>query len=207
MDFEMLDRLAADLMVKRKAHLERELGSVYYHGKRTARLVLALRERVLPGDAQYDESLRLAAMFHDLGKGIEPHARYGAALFREAVRDLLPAEQVAQAARLIESHCDRRPDEPAHDLPARLLQDADLLDHLGVYEIWMNFNYNAHHGLSMEDALAYYQEHLEPFIARHRKMLNFPQSVRVYDDKCAFIRAFVRRMEVEARGEIYGTAD
>lgn len=34
MDFQRLDEIAAKLMKKRKSHVEREIGAVYFHGKR-----------------------------------------------------------------------------------------------------------------------------------------------------------------------------
>ena len=79
MDFARLNALAEGWMRTRQAHLERERGSVYFHGQRVAKGVLELRRRVTE-DASHDEILRAAAIFHDIGKGIEPHAQSGAAL-------------------------------------------------------------------------------------------------------------------------------
>ena len=46
MDFERLNALAEGWMRARQAHLERERGSVYFHGQRVAVGVLELRRRV-----------------------------------------------------------------------------------------------------------------------------------------------------------------
>ena len=70
MDFEQLDELARKLMKKRKSHVEREIGSIYYHGRRVSRLVLELRRLIVPDDDSMDDVLRLAGLFHDVGKGI-----------------------------------------------------------------------------------------------------------------------------------------
>ena len=146
MDFERLNAVAEKLMKHRKAHTMREQGSIYDHGQRVAKLVITLRRAVVPGDESMDDILRLAGIFHDIGKGIEPHAAFGAPIMRQAVKGIVTEEEAREAARLIESHCDRRPSEPVHDVWVRLIQDADLLDHIGTYNIWMDIQYYAHTG-------------------------------------------------------------
>ena len=80
-DYDPLDALAQKLMANHKAHVMRERGFIYRHGRRVARGVILLREAVTPNTSQ-DDALRVAAMFHDVGKGIEPHEQSGAALAR-----------------------------------------------------------------------------------------------------------------------------
>lgn len=202
MDFEQLDQLAQKLMKKRKSHVEREIGSVYYHGRRVSRLVCALRELIVPDDASMDDVLRLAGLFHDVGKGVEPHARYGAVLFREAMRGCdVPDDAVETAARLIAAHCDRRPDEPVHDVWERLLQDADLLDHIGTYTIWMEFNWCAYKETGVDEERKR-MNRIEDYIAENRRLVNFPQSLRIYDEKSDFLRQFAARFNWESRGEL-----
>ena len=206
MNFEQLDLCAQKLMKKRKAHPEREIGSVYFHGARVGQLVLSLRREVAPRDGSMDDVLRLAGMFHDVGKGVEPHERYGAAIFREAMRgfpDVTPEEAEA-AARLIEAHCDRRPQDPDHDLWERLIQDADLLDHIGTYKVWMDFNYAAWREEDIGTVCERMESDMIPrYIVRYRTLLNFPQSVAHYDKKCEFLRDFAARLSAEARGRFY----
>lgn len=203
MDFAALDAVAQKLMKKRKAHPEREQGSIYDHGQRVARLVITLREAVAPGDGSMDDVLRLAAMFHDIGKGIEPHAAFGAPIMRQAVKGLAEEEEAAEAARLIEAHCDRRPGEPVHDIWARLLQDADLLDHIGTYNIWMDIQYYAHTGGGVAAEAEFLRENAQPYAEHHRRQLNFEVSRRIYDDRIGFYLEYARRFQAEARGEVY----
>ena len=203
MDFEKLDAIAQHLMKRRKAHPERETGSVYDHGKRVARLIITLRKAVVPDNDSMDDILRLAVMFHDIGKGIEPHAAYGAPIMMQAVRGLVSEREAQEAARLIEAHCDRRPDEPVHDVWERLLQDADLVDHIGTYNIWMDIQYYAHEGGGVEAEAEFLRENAENYAAHHRKQLNFPVSVRIYDDRIGFYLEYARRFQAEARGEVY----
>ncbi len=203
MDFDRLDALAQKLMKKRKAHPMREPGSIYDHGQRVAKLVLTLRRSVVPDDDSMDDILRLAAMFHDVGKGIEPHAAFGAPIMLQAVRDIVSESEAREAARLIEAHCDRRPTEPVHDTWARLLQDADLLDHIGTYNIWMDIQYYAHSGGGVADEAEFLRENAGSYAAHHRTQLNFPVSVEIYDDRVGFYLEYARRFQAESRGEIY----
>ncbi|NLG23783.1 MAG: HD domain-containing protein [Clostridiales bacterium] len=203
-DFERLDGLARRLMAGRKAHLQREVGSIYDHGRRVAAGVVALRQLVAPGEGALDGDLRVAAMFHDVGKGIEPHERYGAAIFREAARDVLDREAIDRAAALILAHCDRRPNEPAHGPAARLLQDADLLDHFGAYRVWMDVQYYAHTGEGISALAKYLREECAPSMARHRAMLNFEQSIAIFDEKRRFTDEWARRLMIESEGGFVG---
>ena len=190
-------------MKRRKAHPEREQGSIYEHGQRVMRLVIALREQVVPGDCSMDDILRLAGMFHDIGKGIEPHAEFGAPIMRQAVRGIVTDEEAEAAARLIQAHCDRRPEEPAHDVWERLIQDADLLDHIGTYTIWMDIQYCAHKEMSVSDEAEFLKSKVEGYVAFHRTQLNFEVSRRIYDDRIGFYLEYMRRFLSESQGEIY----
>ena len=207
MDFERLDAVAQKLMKNRKAHPEREAGSIYDHGQRVARLIITLRRAVVPGDDSMDDILRLAGMFHDIGKGIEPHAEFGAPIMLQAVRGIVTDEEAREAARLIAAHCDRRPSEPVHDVWERLLQDADLVDHIGTYNIWMDIQYYAHKGGGVAAEAEFLRENAETYAQHHRAQLNFPVSVAIYDDRIGFDLEYARRFQAEARGEVYRAED
>lgn len=200
MDFERLDAIAARFMKHRRVHTRRETGSVYYHGARVGRGVLQLRGMVTADDS-HDEILRCAAMFHDIGKGFPDHARYGALIAREALKDELAPDELRAVARLIAAHDDKRPDETAHDIWTRLLQDADVLDHAGTYEIWMSCNYYAYRQQPMEMMEEWYLDGFEPEMARLRTRLNFDVSKGIFDAKVDFVREFARRYRVERTGE------
>ena len=203
MDFDKLNTVARKLMKNRKAHREREAGSIFEHGQRVAKLVITLREAVVPGDDSMDEILRLAGIFHDIGKGIEPHAAFGAPIMKQAVQGIVTDEEAEQAARLIAAHCDRRPDEPLHDVWEKLIQDADLLDHIGTYNVWMDIQYCAYKEMGVEEEAEFLRGKVENYADFHRTQLNFDISKRIYDDRIGFYLEFTRRFLVEAQGEIY----
>ena len=104
MDLIKIKNEAFRLMADRKAHLEREKGGIYFHGDRVAKTVIHLRNVVLPNDDSKDELLTIAAWFHDIAKGIEPHASYGAVLTKEALQVLVPPLMLEAICELIATH-------------------------------------------------------------------------------------------------------
>lgn len=200
MDFEKLDKLAFQYMGKRKSHKEREMGAAYYHGKRVANGVIELRKRLLDDDSM-DNILRCAGMFHDIGKGIEPHNYTGTVLVRDLLKDQMSEAELEQVCRLIEAHCDRKPQTNAHSWDEKLLQDADLLDHYGSQGIWMSVSYYAYTTQQeMDQVPAFYITEWQGQIAKHRKLLNFDLSKQIFDDKVSFEMKIANRMEVEKDG-------
>lgn len=203
MDFEKLDGIARELMARRKAQRERETGSTYEHGVRTAKLALLLRRELMPDDDSMDDILHLAGLFHDVAKSVEPHEKFGPVLLMEAVQGLVTEAEAREAARLISEHCDRRPGEPYPDVWSKILQDADLLDHIGSYTVWMDIQRAAFRDLSVEQTAQHFRENARAYAEYHRKTLNFPVSVRIYDERIASYLDFAERFCVEAEGEIY----
>lgn len=200
MDFQRLDEIAAKLMKKRKSHVEREIGAVYFHGKRVGTSVLELRRRIVPNDDSWDDALRCAGMFHDMCKGIEPHPKYAVILLREILKDELTAEELQQVCELIEKHDSRR-ENADHTVWQKLLQDADLLDHYGTQGVWMNFAYQCYVGQqSPQPLVEFYDGEWQKENAECLAMLNFEESRKIFNEKCAFEYSVIKRMNHECAG-------
>lgn len=201
MDFERLEALAFQAMGKRKSHLEREIGHVYYHGRRVANSVILLRKQLFPDDASHDEILRCAGLFHDVGKGIEPHARTGASLARELLVQELTAQELDEVCKIISVHDDRHPESDLHSQWVKLLQDADHLDHFGSQGLWLSFTYRAYVGQKdMMGLPAFYESEWEDSIPRTRAHLNFERSKEIFDEKIEYERQVIRRVKLEGEG-------
>jgi len=202
MDMNIIAKIAKTLMIDRKAHIEREIGGVYYHGQRTANIAITLRKNIFSNDSNFDETLIAAAYLHDCGKGIGPHAEYGAVIAKHALKNIIDQEEIDKIANLILLHTSRNPENNDFDKATKLLQDADLLDHIGIYEIWMNIQYYAHTEGSISDMITYYDKNYKNQRVKHRKLLNFDYSRRVYDEKAAFEKSFIDRLNKEGQGEL-----
>jgi uncharacterized protein len=200
MDLQLIKQRAYENLGNRKAHYHRETGFIYYHGARVAKLVINLRKLIIPEDNSMDEILQAAAYFHDVAKGIEPHNKYGAIIIKEMLQDLCTEEELEQIAGLIDCHALRKKRE--YNNYEMLLQDADLLDHFGTIELWMNFYYYATEDQDMNPSIDYYHTEFKDMTVKNRSLLNFGLSEKIFDEKLAFVNSFVKRMEIENKGDI-----
>ncbi len=202
MNLEKIKELAYKHMADRKAHKEREKGFIFYHGVRTGKLAVSLREAIIPGNTQKDQILRVAGYFHDVAKGIEPHGEYGAVLVKEILKDQCTPSELEEISELIFYHQKRKKD-PNYSDYIKIFQDADTLDHLGTIEIWMNFNYYSYMEQTIEESVKFYNEHFDGQVRTMRELLNYQISERILDDKVQFVKDFAERMKAEANGEIF----
>jgi uncharacterized protein len=197
MDLPALQALAEQLLKRRKAHIDREKGSIYYHGQRVARTALLLRERIFPEDDSRDGILTAAAWFHDVGKDVGPHARTGAVLARALLAEHCTPEELDEICALILLH-----HENNCSPWVKLLQDADLIDHFGTQGIWIQFARDLACEGSPADTLAYIRTDWAAFCAKHRARLNYSLSTEIYDEKIAYMNAFFARLRIESEGGI-----
>ncbi len=198
MNSERIAVLAKKYLMRR-AHEERETGFIYAHGQRVARGVIELRRRVTD-DASHDDLLRCAAMFHDVGKGIGEHGQTGAEMVRFLLKDELTPGEIDEVARLVYAHNHRAPGTGKWDLWAQLLQDADIIDHYGTVEVWLNFHYCAYKDRQMLEDLSFYSDQFPAQTQEHRALLNLDEAKRIYDERVQFNKEFAARMAVEAEG-------
>lgn len=202
MDFEKLEKLAWKYMGKKKSHLEREIGAAFYHCKRVSTSVLELRKEIFPEDASMDDVLRCAGLFHDIGKGIEPHNHSGAVLVRDLLKDELSDEELSLVCQLIEAHCDRQPESDVHTWYEKLLQDADMVDHFGGQGIWLTCVYRAFTNCgSMADVVEYQQSEGHKEAVGAKELLNYDYSKKIMQDKIDFEKMVVDRFAVESQGK------
>ena len=199
MNLDRLGELAKKYMKDRKSHRERVTGAIYYHGLRVSRGVIELRKR-LTEDGGWDDRLRAAALFHDVGKGFPRHAHIGAALARELLKDEMTARELEDVCGLIAAHQDRRPGSGEYTFWQKLLQDADLLDHYGAQGLWLGCYYSACHDDEMMELVKFYEGEWQKQIAEHRALLNFEPSRQIFDEKAEFEMSVVRRMKLEGKG-------
>ena len=202
MDFQRLNEIAFRLMGKRKSHYEREVGAAYFHGQRTGKGAVALRKRLFPEDNSMDDILLCAGLFHDMCKGLEPHADNAAFLCRKVLAEELTETEMEKVCRLIYCHDKRHPGTEENSIWERLLQDADVLDHYGSQGIWMSNTYYVYHGQREMAALGeFYFDEWDKQCQMDRVKLNFDLSKQIFDEKVAFEASVIRRMLQEADGE------
>ena len=201
-DFAVLERILLRYTGRRRSNPHREAGSAARHGIRLRRGVVELR-RMVTQDGSHDEALMVAALFHDIRAGEEPHGEIGARTAAELLRGRVERAVLLEALSIIRLH-DTREEK---DMFLSLFRDADLLDGVGCCGIFSCFAYSFDTGRGREEALTdWYERKFDPAMDRLRRELHFDASRRVFDEKAAFERAFRTRLALEARGS-YITQD
>jgi len=200
-NIERINEIALKTMSKRKSHLQREKGFIYYHCQRVAKISIKLRGELFPDQTSMDEIIYVGALFHDVTKGIEPHNETGAHLVKSLLRDEWTSEELLKISDIIVHHNTRK----QHELPfyIKIVQDADILDHFGSMEIWLKIMYSAHADESVFDALRLWEseEHMK-YLANSRIALNYDKSKDIFDRKTQFEKQFQDRFKLECNGEI-----
>lgn len=202
MDLDSIRGLAWQSMGKRHSHPDRDPGYAYFHGQRVAKIAGQLRELIFPSVDIDDDVILVGSWFHDVGKGIEPHWEYGALMAREILKGHCPPDKLQQIVEIIGAHTLRKKKE--YPYYVQLVQDADILDHFGSQEIWLNFWHSAYRRETLEHTLTYYRDAYTEHAQGVRRLLNYPESMEFFDEKDQFVRAFVERLRREALGELIG---
>ena len=167
-----------------------ERGYRLHHGERVGAIAASLARRLDAGGTSPD-IYRVAGLLHDIGKagyrGPEPHGPRGAQIVRaEAAQWFEPAE-LALVCLMVENHY-ARPlsrwyegvEKPVWPLPVLIMQDADLIDHVGANYLWITINPGRRDGLSPAGLLAIRNEpgarRGEGWVRDCLRSLNFEES-------------------------------
>lgn len=200
MDMEKIRAICEEELGSKSSHPWKEKGNKYHHGLRTASIAVELRKMVFPGDASNDEKLTVAGWFHDVANGNEHHQELGAQMTREMLSGLVREDALEEICSWISVHDERGHEDAAPML--KLLQDADLLDHLGAYDIWMCSIEFAREGSTLPEAAERFNERYEKY-ARYRTRFNYEETKRVFDRRTAIVRAFTEQFTRESGGALY----
>jgi len=185
-----------------RTHPAREKGYTFHHGLRTAGLALRLGEQISKPLEVSEALLFVAAMFHDVGKGQEPHNHSGAAVAARLLADELAGDEIEAAGRIIREH-NRRKNNRRCWLASKIVQDADLLDHFGAHGVWLCLHYSASRGRTDAQTLKFYNSpENRAYQVKSRKALNFEVSRLAFDRRMSVERQLMDRLAAEAEGEL-----
>jgi uncharacterized protein len=182
-ELNQIDQIARKAMLYRIDHPNREPGWLYHHGCRTGKVALWLADSLL--EELDRDVLYTGALFHDVGKGNEPHNEIGAEKTRELLDSLCTAGEIDAICELIQKHTHRR--NADEKVAVKLVQDADLLDHIGPIGPWLAFYWSGSRGETIEDHRRFLggDENRE-YRAKMRAMLNFDLSRQEFDRRIRF---------------------
>lgn len=180
----------------------------YIHGVRTmkaCRKILLTPE--LRGKRVRKLELFVAALFHDIGKVVhieadgtlqgdrskdpESHEEIGARIVGDYIKGVIPDESVQLVSDII-----RESQNPKLVLTeTKILNDADVLDSIGLINVWRMFTYSGKKARSLEDTLKYYKD-TSVDVSRKEK-LYFSLTKKVANERRRRLERFVREFEKE----------
>ena len=207
-----LDELRAiceEQLAAKASHEWKEPGNKFEHGIRTAKLAERLRTAICPDDDTVNaDILTVAAWFHDLCNGQDDHENAAADALPALIGHLVTEEELSAVCALIRVHDQRKRnmtlDERLAAYPPALLllQDADFLDHLGTYDIWVTFaEFTYMKKTPLDYAKQFTDGSFDRFADRWRCAVNYPLSLEIFEEKINFEVEFARRMLRELDGE------
>lgn len=181
MDIGEIERIAKEQMETRKELNAREPGWLYYHGLRTAKIALELAELL---SAEINSKVVYAGgLFHDIGKGSEPHNVRGAEITGELLDHCFSKQELTALCQIVELH-NQRQKSKKHSTPIRIVQDADLIDHVGPIVPWLAFYWSGKHGETVNDHIRFVTgEENERYRRGMREQLNFDVPIRIFDER------------------------
>lgn len=190
LDSILIDKIAWEVLRGRAEHTRREPDWLYYHGHRTGKIALWLADKI--GEPVDRHILYTGALFHDIAKGTEPHHEIGASQARGLLSSVCTATELDAISKVILYHNQRN--NPEHSPDIKIVQDADLLDHVGVIGPWLAFYWSGSRKETIDDHLKFFRsgENL-----RHqqelRSSLNFAASVEEFDRRIEYEDEFFNR--------------
>lgn len=206
---DALRAVCEEQLADKASHPFKEPGNKFDHGIRTAKLAEHLRLAICPDDTSVNaDVLTVAAWFHDLCNGQDDHENAGADALPTLIGHLVTEEELAAVCDLIRMHDHRLRDISTQERLAvyppalLLLQDADFLDHLGTYSIWVTFAEFSYKKKTPADyANQFVNGSFDRFAARWRCSVNYPPSMEIFEEKINFEVEFGKRMLRELDGE------
>ena len=199
---EIADKIAEQYLYDLNSHPERDTGFVYHHGLRTAKIALKLREAIKEDD-RIDDLIYVAGLFHDVGKVFPKHNEMGATITKDLLRNHCTEDELNYIYEMIYFHNQRKKQD---DFPfyVKLIQDADLVDHFGSLDIWLGISYNRYRKQNLDQMIAFWtSKEYQNLLDKHRKLLNYDISIKIYEEKIDFAKSFIERFVKENRGELF----
>jgi uncharacterized protein len=193
-DIAKIDQIACEHMADSRPNPDREPGFILHHCRRTALITLRMAEQINVN--VHRDILYTGALFHDVGKGTEPHNETGAHLVRDLLCRICQEDELDRICEIVRLHNQRgKSNDYAPEI--KVVQDADYLDHVGLLGVWIALYCHGTRAETIDDALRYFHgDERASALAYMRMGLNFDLSVRIFDqrvdDEARFFNEFER---------------
>ena len=180
MDIQRIEEITQAEMIGIRSDT-REPGWILYHGQRTGKIAVFLAKKLnceINRDVLYT-----AGLFHDIGKGKGSNNEVGSHLTRHLLYGIVTSSELDKICDVILYHNQRKKSDSFSN-NVKLVQDADLIDHVGLIDVWMALYWRGHHGESIHDHIAYYKgEECRKWRDYMRSHLNYDASLQIFEQR------------------------
>lgn len=188
-----------------------EPGYRWYHGLRTANLACHLAKAMQLNVSM--DALYIGGLLHDVGKagykGDKPHGLRGAELIEQEIGHLFSEEQLRQVMEIVARHYQRPKSKywshksiPSLTTEILLVQDADILDHVGVNGIWINFSHSSAAKKNQEDTICQFYQRGARWHEDMLRILNYPLSMQEMEYRLALTHRIFAQWRREEQGRL-----
>jgi len=191
MDIRKIEQVAQDAMAKRKEQEAREPGWLFHHGRRTAKISMQLCDAL---NADVDKDIVYAgAIFHDIGKGSHLHNEIGAEITCNLLNELCTPSELHGICDIVRNHNQRKRSREC-PLTVGIVQDADLIDHVGLIVPWLAFYWSGAHNETIHDHMRFIcGDDNKRYRKGMRNALNFHVSRHIFDERVSLEDDFFAR--------------
>lgn len=149
-------------------------------------------------DREIDKKLVLsAALLHDIGSIKEgDHTEEVKPVIENLFGDIFSEKEIEKIEEIIQSHMDK--EEEPDSLEAKIVQDADQLDHIGRWAVVRSFMYGLFENRDVEDTIDYLHKN-EKYVKEKilKKQINLEVSEEVVRKKAKEMYNLLSNLEKE----------
>ena len=195
-----MEELDEFVSIAKKAMLEHlrvegGYGYEFYHGIRVMKLSKEIAETDELGMRKMNKKcLLVGALFHDVGRVIDfdHHVEAGIEFVDQTLSHLLDENELDLVRDIIRQHCvDKK-----ETIEARIVSDADCIDHVGAMDVWRMFHYSAFNKRDQAYTARWFSENKE-WLQNHIKKLSFKVSKKEMEERIKSELRFMKEFERE----------
>lgn len=202
-----MERLDEFIKIAEKAMLEHlrvegGYGYEFYHGLRVMKLSKEIAEsEELRTEKINKECLLVGALFHDVGRAInfDNHAEAGVEFIKQNLSHLLDEQESATVSEIVRQHCKKR----KKTIEAKIVSDADRIDHVGVMDVWRMFHYSAFEKRDPAYTLRWFNKNKE-WLWDHIKKVGFEISRKEMGERIKIELKIMEEFEREVACRLVG---
>ena len=186
----------------RHFRVEGGYGYEFYHGLRVMKISREIAEsEELRKEKMNKKCLLIGALFHDVGRVIDfdNHIKAGVEFVKQNLSHLLENHDLAIVSDVIRQHHELRKET----IEARIMSDADCIDHVGAMDVWRMFHYSAFQKRDPTYTVTWFNKN-QKWLQEHLKKVSFDVSRKEMRRRIRIELKFMKEFERESADGLFG---